>query len=514
MNRRLLLLPLFVMLLIGTGTLFSVTQGPAHAADPVSVQVAVRWDQIIPTSGLEPACYFDTGGSSPRFYWGSSSFVCPASPNDVLQSYYQATPRAPFTAAPGETFPLLVFEHQNQPNGTSPTLLSADLVLDLTADGQPLSLVTRLTLDETTNVPVSTWISDPEACPYDGAYDGSVLPCSDAIRFATVDGEGTVEIGGVPYTLAIVGFVGASSDGTCLPDTPLQQLITNERLQNYACLVGELVEVPTLTITKQIVGDPAPAGEVFDLRWLNSLPGSVDGGQCLITTDGVSSEYTCTFDLPVGIGVTVLEEDPGENWTRLDLIQDWDPADLTEPGSAWNATVINSYTAPPPPEPTPTEPTPTEPTPTEPTPTEPTPTPQVFNWSTATRLYSDTRPDLGPSSASASFEGIAGEMTVIVTVEEGHPEYGCSSSDGESAIHPRCDQNQTGESATVTISGPAGELLSITHLDAGPEVEARITLPAQGMTATAGTYNVQIDHIGDGSSPNSLNVEVAVEIIG
>lgn len=145
----------------------------------------------------------------------------------------------PLTFDPGVTFLLGKFTHYNNPvymaADGSDKLATVDLAVTLNfSDPAGLNPVLNyvVNLDETPN--------NANPCPYG---DSTGNGCDDRVTFPATVPDQTFDIGGVTYTLQIIGFVPHNS--TACPAspaaTPVNQYTTGERQNNYACLYAKIV---------------------------------------------------------------------------------------------------------------------------------------------------------------------------------------------------------------------------------------------------------------------------------
>ncbi|MDY0392890.1 MAG: THxN family PEP-CTERM protein, partial [Candidatus Bipolaricaulis sp.] len=136
----------------------------------------------------------------------------------------------------GEVFVIGTFNHLNFPV-TGATITRADLQVRLQFSTPPISpdpvFTFRVLHEETPN---------ERPC----AYPGSTV-CPDRVRFQSATAQETYLIGGIPYTLEILGFRVGSPTGPTV-----SEFITEERQENLAYLVGRLVvaAVPSIDLVK------------------------------------------------------------------------------------------------------------------------------------------------------------------------------------------------------------------------------------------------------------------------
>ncbi|HRU21346.1 MAG TPA: THxN family PEP-CTERM protein, partial [Candidatus Bipolaricaulis sp.] len=136
----------------------------------------------------------------------------------------------------GEVFVIGTFNHLNFPV-TGETITRADLQVRLQFSTPPISpdpvFTFRVLHEETPN---------ERPC----AYPGSTV-CPDRVRFQSATAQETYLIGGIPYTLEILGFRVGSPTGPTV-----SEFITEERQENLAYLVGRLVvaAVPSIELVK------------------------------------------------------------------------------------------------------------------------------------------------------------------------------------------------------------------------------------------------------------------------
>jgi hypothetical protein len=127
-------------------------------------------------------------------------------------------------ATPGLAFDLGTLFHYNNPvTGNTPTSITLTLMTNIQgATPANQGFAFGFTVDETpNNGPVS-------ACPYP-----STVPCSDKITFTNLDTTNAFTLGGLPYTMELLGF---STDGG---HTVTNSFISNEGATNQAHLYAE-----------------------------------------------------------------------------------------------------------------------------------------------------------------------------------------------------------------------------------------------------------------------------------
>ena len=131
------------------------------------------------------------------------------------------------TIAINTLFKLGDLRHYNNPIQSGSAASSVDLGLLTTVSGAiPASqtFAFRFLIDETPNAEPCVYPSDP----------GN--PCADAITFQNLDITSSFDIGGISYTVELIGF---SSDGGT---TLLNRFISQEGATNVAGLYGVVTE--------------------------------------------------------------------------------------------------------------------------------------------------------------------------------------------------------------------------------------------------------------------------------
>jgi hypothetical protein len=176
--------------------------------------------------------------------YGSSSYPisCPSSLDLTRQSGFGFNgTNGPLPVETGEIFLLGELTHYNRPIYATNPFTTVDLDIALQFSGLPTSTLSfEMRLDET-----------PNDTPCD--YPGNTI-CPDKVDFSTTVGEETFWIDGKRYTLAIVGFVPGTA-ATCEYDanSTINQFITEEGQENYACLFGRLVvDEPAIDVEKLV----------------------------------------------------------------------------------------------------------------------------------------------------------------------------------------------------------------------------------------------------------------------
>lgn len=144
----------------------------------------------------------------------------------------------PLTFTPGDVFALGKFVHYNNPvyfNPNDKKLRYVDLAVTLDFDdpsGLEPVLGYTVELDETPN--------NSNPCPYG---DSTGNGCDDKVSLPATMPDQTFVIDGVTYTLQIIGFVPADANACPAQPTgaPVNQFITGEKKNNYACLYAKIV---------------------------------------------------------------------------------------------------------------------------------------------------------------------------------------------------------------------------------------------------------------------------------
>ena len=126
----------------------------------------------------------------------------------------------------GETILLGSLRHFNNAIDATSGISNVDLNLALSF-GLPIppqNFSFKLAIDETSN------LGDAAACPY-----FSTVPCSDKISWTDTTSTNTFSVGGVDYTLQLLGF--SNSPGSA----PLNEFISQEGGTNQTSLYGKVV---------------------------------------------------------------------------------------------------------------------------------------------------------------------------------------------------------------------------------------------------------------------------------
>ena len=118
-----------------------------------------------------------------------------------------------------------------------------DLMVDTTIAGQNISFDFTVNLDETSN--------SANPCPYNYPADSddptiNANGCSDRTTFPDSFPNQSIDIGGVLYTLEIIGFEKVASGVACPltpTGTPIANFVTKEATRSDACLYAKVVEV-------------------------------------------------------------------------------------------------------------------------------------------------------------------------------------------------------------------------------------------------------------------------------
>ena len=198
------------------------------------------------SEGDSPTCIRYLNVNSPTYgnvvaYGDNNNYFghCPSSWTSQSAFGFKGVGEDTFT--PGEDFVLGEFTHYNRPiyiEGNN-TLETVDLAISLNFTDPVISTELNYTmrLDETDNSGTCT-------------YPGSTV-CPDKVDFADTVADETFEIGGVFYTLQIVGFIPGTLSSYDPSDTPINQFITEENQENHAVLIGRIiVAAPGLSIDK------------------------------------------------------------------------------------------------------------------------------------------------------------------------------------------------------------------------------------------------------------------------
>lgn len=192
-----------------------VTFGSAFAGEVVLSDIKGSWINVDPNSGIS---VYDNDSASPSMRWGTAATSRGRSGYD-----FDASSDITTDVPPDQQVTLGQFVHRNNPiRGTSLESATLQIDLNVSVDGNDLGMRTfffDFTHDETNN-------------------SGSFC-CNDLITVSTNSMSQMFEMGGVNYTLSILGF---NVNGNIV-DT----FSTKEKKNNYAYLVASIMamnEVP------------------------------------------------------------------------------------------------------------------------------------------------------------------------------------------------------------------------------------------------------------------------------
>jgi hypothetical protein len=185
---------------------------PAHAIDLTGVDCT--WSNTIGGVGVVIS---GSGTGSCSVRWGT-----PLTAGGKSGLGFDEPASLPSGITLGSPFLLGTLTHYNRTIAAGTAASSSDLTLDVSLDlPATKSFSWTFTIDETPNI--------AGTCVYPGAP-----PCSDKITFSANPGSEFFSIGGVDYTLQILGF---STDGGT---TTASEFISNEGADNQAQLYARL----------------------------------------------------------------------------------------------------------------------------------------------------------------------------------------------------------------------------------------------------------------------------------
>ena len=234
-----LLLNIFVIQM-GSALSLTVTVGGAYSnvngggTAPSCYKTATTWNGVSGT-------YASYGWPPTSGQCGSQN--CPTTLNLNTQSGFGFVPATVGTISDGVIFKLGTFTHYNHPVCSSAAFNTILLTITLNIPGvtpNPTSYAYTMNLDETSNSGV---------CGSTCAYSPCTTPCPDKVFWSNLGSTTTFTASdGKVYTLEILGFADCTN-----PGTPISQFITQENINNVACIYGKITEC-IVTIT----GNPSP----------------------------------------------------------------------------------------------------------------------------------------------------------------------------------------------------------------------------------------------------------------
>ena len=263
------------------------------------------WSNARTTSGGTPTClkYSNTANTTDEnaVAYGNvpgwSSYYCPSSLDLTRQSGFGFHGVQSISFAPGETFVLGEFTHYNNPIQASNKMDLVDLAITLNFTDPAISTTLNYTvqLEETPN---SGW------CEYGGN-------CNDKVDFADTVANETFEIGGVFYTLQIVGFIPGTLSSYDPSDTPINQFITEEDAENNAVLIGRIIVAePSISLTKTVDDPVVYEGDSVGYSFEVTNNGDVDLDNVVLSDPLLDSISTRSGDVG-NDGILSV----GETWT-------------------------------------------------------------------------------------------------------------------------------------------------------------------------------------------------------
>lgn len=237
---------------------------PAFAADPVTIGLTSsvgKWSNAQTSSGqtnVTGLAYSPSPQSDSHTVTNQVRYGSPTKISDKSGFGFSGRGAAS-SIQPGEAFLLGRFTHYNRVISTpSRPMEEVDLTVRLSLISPALTpeFTYTFTLEETPNT------SRLRDCP---SWRESGTPCDDRVTVKDPVPEQTFWIGGVEYTLQVVGFV--ATDGAC-PATPqgaadpTPTFITEEKKDNRACLYGRIVvATPAISIQKDPPTQTVAPGE-------------------------------------------------------------------------------------------------------------------------------------------------------------------------------------------------------------------------------------------------------------
>jgi hypothetical protein len=198
---------------------------PAHAVDLADVKC--WWSDVAGGSGIVLSPAGSPGADSCSVRWGT-----PLTPGGKSGLGFDERSGLPVAVPLSTPFELGTLTHFNRPVGVGTAATGAKLNLDVTLDIPPLTtkpFAFTFTIDETLNV---------RPCTYTGA---SV--CPDKITFSAPPASEFFSIGGVDYTLTLLGF--DSHDGSSIESSVVTEEGTDTPLKLWARLTRRTPGVPT-----------------------------------------------------------------------------------------------------------------------------------------------------------------------------------------------------------------------------------------------------------------------------
>ena len=171
-----------------------------------------------------------SGETTSSIRWGGTNAQFPT------QSGYDFIAEAtPLTLQENDLFILGTFNHLNFPV-FRPSLESTDLEVEIAGDADGVGF----TFNSVFNIDHFETPNRANPC----ALPGTVLPCPDQVSFGNIeDSSQTVSVGGVDYTLQVVGFVLDPMNITSFA----QEFVTLEGQENEAYIVARFTQPGTPT---------------------------------------------------------------------------------------------------------------------------------------------------------------------------------------------------------------------------------------------------------------------------
>ncbi|OYO24319.1 hypothetical protein CGZ93_04255 [Enemella dayhoffiae] len=237
---------------------------------------------------------------------------CPGTLSTSVQSALGVSPSSVNSVNDGTPFLLSSITHWNNPISAGiAARYTGNLTIRIGGFDQQVDLVYPWTMWETPNT------ENPCAFPQGPNQNG----CADQVTFTAAASTQTLTKNGVTYKLVINGF-GPSTNGTCPAapgaTTPSADFLTAERATTLGCIYGTLSQVRSLTVVKQVVGNP-PMMPAFGYSSTSSLTGSPwAGSNFTLTPPGAAS---VTRELLQGESVSVTEAlPPGDQWSLTRIL--------------------------------------------------------------------------------------------------------------------------------------------------------------------------------------------------
>ncbi len=252
--------------------------------------------------------------------------VCPDQCDTDHQSGFGFRGESGLTFAPSQVFRVGRFRHYNNPITASTTMKSVDLAIGLNFSdptGVSATLNYTINLEETPN---------NGDCDYGPQYGND---CHDRVWFDDTIPDQSFIIGGVEYTLEIVGF---QSSQTYNPNNPpINEFITEEDETNTAYLFGRIILAePAIAVDKTASPTSGLVGDTIVYTYDVTNAGDLPLSNVALTDDKCDVIATPTGD----DGDGVLED--GETW-KYTCSYVVDPDDISGDKVVNTATATGEY---------------------------------------------------------------------------------------------------------------------------------------------------------------------------